>query len=66
MDYDEVVSQAVVWQGAVPAASDTATAAVVTQDPDNKASAGEEWHAVLGQVCAEVNSLLHGCFLHSS
>lgn len=42
MDYDEVVSQAVVWQGAVPAAGDTATAAVVTQDADNKPSAGEE------------------------
>ena len=42
MDYDEVVSQAIVWQGAVPAADDTATAAAVTQDADNKPSAGEQ------------------------
>ena len=40
MDYDEVVTQAVVWQGAVPAAGDTATAAAVTQEADNKPSTG--------------------------
>ena len=43
MDYDEVVSQAVVWEGAVPAAGDQANAAAATQDTDNKPSAGEQW-----------------------
>lgn len=41
MDYDEVVTQAVVWQGAVPAAGDTASAAPVTQDVEDKPLAGE-------------------------
>lgn len=41
MDYDEVVTQAVVWQGAVTAAGDTASAAPVTQDAEDKPSAGE-------------------------
>lgn len=40
MDYDEVVTQAVVWQGAVPAAVDTASAAIMTQEADNKPSTG--------------------------
>ncbi|KAL3149148.1 hypothetical protein ABBQ32_001983 [Trebouxia sp. C0010 RCD-2024] len=41
MDYDEVVTQAVVWQGAVTAAGDTASAAPVTQDAEDKPSAGD-------------------------
>lgn len=49
MDYDEVVSQAVVWEGAVPAAGDTASAAAVTQDTDDKPS-GEQWHQSLQVV----------------
>lgn len=50
MDYDEVVSQAVVWQGAVPAAGDTAAAATMTQDADVKPSAGEQQHTTPVQV----------------
>ena len=44
MDYDEVVTQAVVWQGAVPAAGDTASAAPATQDAEEKPSAGKFTH----------------------
>ena len=40
MDYDEVVSQAVVWQGAVPAVNDTANGAAVKQDADTKPAVG--------------------------
>ena len=40
MDYDEVVSQAVVWQGAVPAADDAANDDAVKQDADTKVAAG--------------------------
>lgn len=42
MDYDEVVSQAVVWQGAVPGAGDTAAAATATPDADVKPSTGRQ------------------------